>query len=107
MPNPKIIRIINSILTLIILIGCDNIRQDKQETALEATLSTYQSAMRWGYWDALLSFFNTPVAPETLTNLDNVRVTAYEIRQPTILVTKQKIPLCLWLYVRISVSDCV
>jgi hypothetical protein len=63
----------------------------KKETALDATLSTYQTAMRWGRWDALLGFRNAKAPPPPALPFDNIRVTAYEVRQPPVHISEDQV----------------
>ena len=74
-----------AVLLALSVAGCSSLPGNKRERALEGTLSDYQSAMRWGYWSALFGMRGdkAPPVPEDL-NLDNVRITGYELRQPPV-----------------------
>jgi hypothetical protein len=67
-----------------LLVGCAGYQQSKKESALNSTLSSYQTAMRWGHWETLVSYrgAKAPAVPEF--DFDNIRVTSYEIRQPPV-----------------------
>ena len=82
-------------LILIVLVlgltGCMSFSERKKENALDHTLSQYRTAMRWGHWDTLFGFRDqkAPAVPEQ--DLDNVRVTSYEIRQPPVAVKENTV----------------
>ncbi|KOR31415.1 hypothetical protein TI04_00945 [Achromatium sp. WMS2] len=62
------------------MVSCASAPENTKNTELETTWSVYQGAMHWKYCDTLIGFYSAPVAKETLAKLDNVRVTAYEVR---------------------------
>jgi hypothetical protein len=74
------------ILLLAVTAGCSSFAERKKASALEMTLSSYRTAMRWGQWDSVIGYRSpeAPAVPEL--DLDNIRVTAYEIRQPPVPV---------------------
>ena len=73
------------------LTACKSIQERKKETALDSTLYSYHTAMRWGRWDTLLSYRGTkaPEVPEV--DLDNIRVTGYEVRQPPVPTSEETV----------------
>ena len=79
------------LLLLVGLAGCSSIQGQKKEIALNNTLSNYHTAMRWGHWESLISM-RSPKAPKMPeVDLDNVRVTGYELRQPPVEIEKDKV----------------
>ena len=66
------------------LAGCMSYAERKKEHALDNTLSQYRTAMRWGQWGAVLGFRDQKAPAVLDQDLDNVRVTSYEIRQPPV-----------------------
>ncbi len=58
---------------------------------MDHVLSNYRTAMRWGRWEDLFSFRDpkAPVVPEL--DLDNIRVTGYEIRQPPVEIKENTV----------------
>ncbi len=76
---------------LIALGGCFSLSERTKENALENTLSKYRIAMRWGRWDTLMGFraLKAPAMPDL--NFDNIRITAYEVRQPPVPVGEQEV----------------
>ena len=82
-------------LVLLILLaglaGCNTFQEKKRENTLDSTLSNYHTAMRWGHWESLISM-RSPKAPKMPeVDLDNVRVTGYELRQPPVEIEKDKV----------------
>ena len=79
------------LLLLVSLAGCSSIQDRKKGIAMDHTLSSYRTAMRWGHWESLLSFRDpkAPAVPEL--DLDNIRVTEYEIRQPPVEIEENKV----------------
>ena len=76
---------------LVGLAGCSTIQNRKKGIALDHTLANYRTAMRWGHWESLLSF-RDPKAPELPElDLDNIRVSGYEIRQPPVEIEENKV----------------
>lgn len=58
--------------------GCQTIANEKKAKALEATLSIYGEAIRWGYFDTALNYVHPDQRKELPPYLANVRVTGYE-----------------------------
>ena len=79
------------IALLVSLSGCGGYSERKKEMALESTLSQYRTAMRWGHWETLTGMRGpkAPAMPDI--DLDNVRVTGYEIRQPPLTVDETRV----------------
>lgn len=71
---------------LISLAGCSSVSERKKENALDSTLSQYRVAMRWGRWDTLVGFRAAKAPEMPQLDFDNIRVTAYEVRQPPVPV---------------------
>jgi hypothetical protein len=71
--------------------GCGGYSEQKKEMALESTLSQYHTAMRWGHWQTLrgLRGSKAPAVPDI--DLENIRVTGYEIVQPPLPVDETKV----------------
>jgi len=88
MPSMKTAPILLSIL---LLSGCSSLMGSKKETALDATLSTYQTAMRWGHWETLWSYRNAKAPAPPALPFDNIRVTAYEVRQPPVPIREDRV----------------
>ncbi len=73
------------------LAGCVGFSERKKEMALESTLSQYRTAMRWGHWQTLAGMRGPKAAAMPDIDLDNIRVTGYEIRQPPLPVDETKV----------------
>jgi hypothetical protein len=79
------------LLALALLSGCGSLEEKKKDAALDTTLSNYSTAMRWGRWETLFSY-RDPTAPEAPDiDTDNIRVTAYEIRQPPVPISDEQV----------------
>lgn len=65
--------------------GCGTIEKDKKANALEAALSTYAEAIRWGYFETAYSYVHPDERGEIPNNLANVRVTGYEVLQAPLM----------------------
>lgn len=83
-------RIVFLAATVLLLTGCliENIQKQKQADALEATLSSYSNAVRWGYFDHAYNFRKSekgkyPTPPE---RLKEIRVTSYDVIHPPTMV---------------------
>jgi hypothetical protein len=79
------------LLAVLSLSGCMSLEERKKDAALDTTLSHYRTAMRWGHWDTLFSYrdASAPQAPDIKT--ENIRVTAYEIRQPPVPISDEQV----------------
>lgn len=78
-------RPVGLLLLVLLLSGCV-LQRSGQSRDLETLLSRYESAVRWGYWDAVLScrHKDAPAMPEL--DLDNIQVTGYLVRKGPLLV---------------------
>jgi len=75
---------------ILLLAGCGYSEQ-KKENALESTLSQYRTAMRWGHWQTLVGMRAPKAAAMPELDLDNIRVTGYEIVQPPLPVDDTRV----------------
>lgn len=67
------------------LTGCGTIGKEKKSTAMDAALTTYGEAIRWGYWDMAYGYLHPDKRTATPEYLENVRVTSYDVVQPPIM----------------------
>jgi hypothetical protein len=65
--------------------GCGTIEKDKKNKAMDAALTTYNEAIRWGYFDTAYSYVHPGKRQTTPSYLENVRVTGYEVLQPPVV----------------------
>ncbi len=87
-PEMKLaLRIIFVLFLTLLLSACFSMAEKKQKNALDNAMNQYRIAMRWGRWDTLMGFraVKAPEVPQQ--DLDNIRVTSYEIRQPPVAVS--------------------
>lgn len=81
-------RYLSILFLTILIVACTG---DKRETSSHITLYQYQTAMRWGQWDLAFSSRSKEAPPVPTLSLDTIRVTAYEVLQPPILVAENQI----------------
>jgi len=65
--------------------GCGTISKEKKSTAMDAALTTYAEAVRWGYWDTAYGYLDPDKRKAAPEYLENVRVTSYDVVQPPIM----------------------
>lgn len=80
-------------LSLLSAAGCGRVQQEKKTRSLETTTTAYGNALRWGYpetaWNYLAPAVRDHLSPEQLA-LKHIRVTAYEVVQPALLVDEEQ-----------------
>ena len=88
-------RRISCMLTAIVLIaslgGCNSIKDQRLNTALEASVKTYEKLMRWGRYEEAAQYFlpkDESVRNSDIRRLAYFRVTSYEILSQLIADTK-------------------
>lgn len=79
------------IVLIVALSGCMSLAERKKEGALDAALSSYRTAMRWGHWETLLSYRHKDAPTLPSLDLENIRVTSYEVRQPPVPVKEDTV----------------
>lgn len=82
-------RIINVVVVLI-LSGCLSITESKRAADLEVTLSAYHTAIRWGRLEELVNYYGTKIFKLSNLNSKTIKVIAYEVRQPPILINDKR-----------------
>jgi hypothetical protein len=80
-------------LALLSTAGCGRVQQEKKTRSLETSTTAYGNALRWGYpetaWNYLTPAVRGRLAPEQFA-LKHIRVTAYEVVQPALLVDEEQ-----------------
>ncbi|MCA1790779.1 MAG: hypothetical protein LC667_13245 [Thioalkalivibrio sp.] len=71
----------------LVLTGCASLEKDRRAMGLEAATNAYQSALRWGDFDAAMGLLapelrGAEALPQVLTDL---RITRYEVVQPPVI----------------------
>ncbi|MCG6861204.1 MAG: hypothetical protein LJE70_08015 [Chromatiaceae bacterium] len=69
----------------VFLAGCGTIEKEKKVQMLDAALTTYGEAIRWGYFETAYGFLHPDKRQEIPKHLDNVRVTSYEVLQAPLM----------------------
>ncbi len=67
--------------------GCAAVEKDRRAVGLQAATNSYQSALRWGYYDTAFGYVHPDQRknrslPEVFTEL---RVTGYDVAQPPVI----------------------
>jgi len=77
-------RILPVLLATALLVGsgCATIERDKRNIAMEAAMTAYGNAIRWGYYDTAYGFVSADERKGIPQHLDNIQVTSYEVVQP-------------------------
>jgi hypothetical protein len=75
------------LLVVLMSTGCASLEKDRRATGLEAATNAYQSALRWGDFDAAMGFLapelrSDEALPQGFTDL---RITRYEVVQPPVI----------------------
>ena len=74
------------LLTAVLALGgCSTIEKDKRANAMDAALTTYGEAIRWGYFETAYGFVHPDKRKPVPMYLDNIRVTGYEVVQPPLM----------------------
>lgn len=79
---PVIARLLPVLAAALVLTGCSSMEKEKKANALEAAVTRYAAAIRWGYDDVAYSFVHPDKRKARPAGLDNIRVTGYEAVQP-------------------------
>lgn len=85
-----VIRLALSIVMLLSLAGCNNVRDYQSGVDLGSVLSKYETMIRWGQLEQTYGFLEPELAAKTRlqTGLDNVRITGYEVVMRALLLTE-------------------
>jgi hypothetical protein len=80
--QPIVPRLLPFLAAVAVLAGCGSIEKDKKANALEAAVTRYGAAIRWGYYEVAFGLVHPDKREAIPTGLDNIRVTGYEVVQP-------------------------
>ena len=85
-----VIRLALSLLLLVSLAGCNNVKEYQSGVDLGSVLSKYQTMVRWGQLEQTYGFLEPQLAAKTRMQkgLDNVRITGYEVVMRPVLLTE-------------------
>lgn len=83
--KPNLHALIVCLVATLLLIGCATVKKQKKSLALEAATTGYGAAIRWGYFETAYGFAHPDKRKEVPENLENIRVTGYEIVQPPVM----------------------
>jgi len=79
------------LLLTLSLSACVSIKERQKQSALDSMLYSYHTAMRWGHWDTLFSYRAAEAPEPPALDLENIRVTNYEVRQPPVEVKENTV----------------
>jgi hypothetical protein len=77
-----IARLLPVLTAVLVLVGCGSMEREKKANALEAAVTRYGAAIRWGYDDVAYGFVHPDKRTAKHAGPDNIRVTGYEVVQP-------------------------
>jgi hypothetical protein len=85
--SPALAAALAAALALALLAGCATAEKDKRQIALQATVSGYESAIRWGYFDTAFGFLHPDLRKgKTLPDsFKDLRLTGYDPIQPPLI----------------------
>lgn len=73
--------------------GCARVQKEQKIQGLEAATTAYGNALRWGYYEMAWNYLDPALlarlSPDAL-NLKGVRLTAYEVIQPPIILAEDQ-----------------
>jgi len=75
-------RLLPCIVAALLAAGCGSIQKDKKSNALEAALTRYGAALRWGYYDTAYGFVHPAKRTMAPEGMENIQVTGYDVVQP-------------------------
>lgn len=85
--SPVLLTILSALLTA----GCGTIQKDRQAVGLQAATASYQSALRWGYYEVAVGYLHPDLRKGGKTvpsSLAGIRVTGYDVVQPPLIQEK-------------------
>ena len=78
--------ILSMLLAVSAGLSCRSLKEHSQAAALESTLEGYRAVMRWSYFDSVHGFLDPKARAPLPHGLDNVRVTAYDVVRPPVML---------------------
>lgn len=79
------LRLFHVAMVALLLSGCGSLTDGRKAERLDASLSHYEAALRWGYYDSAFSLQDPTQLATPPPDMSNVRLTSYEVAQPPIL----------------------
>lgn len=72
--------------------GCATYREQKKSDALDRTTDSYETAIRWGYFEMTRNFRKDPDRQEesSLSRVRNIKITSYEVLDRKISADKSE-----------------
>ena len=69
--------------------GCTTVQKEQRDLSLQAATSSYQSALRWGYFDTAFGYLDPPQrrGKSLPAQFKNLRITDYDIVQPPVITS--------------------
>jgi len=80
------------LVTLAIAASCARVEKEKKTQGLEAATNGYGKAIRWAYYETAYGYLHPSLRKdeELPAELENVRVTSYEVVQPPVIKDKDQ-----------------
>lgn len=82
---PNIPPILPLAVAALMLAGCGAIREEKKTSALEAAVTAYGSAIRWGYYETAFGYVHPDKRKALPANIGDIQVTNYDVVQPPVM----------------------
>jgi len=83
--KPRFLPLALAITAALMVNGCGTIEKDKKIAAMDATLTSYGEAIRWGYFETAYGYVHPSRRKPVPSYLENVRITSYEVLQPPLM----------------------
>lgn len=85
LPMKSILRACALCLVAVAVCGCGAVREERKTNALEAAVTGYGAAIRWGYYETAFGFVPPDKRKAVPRYMENVRVTSYDVVQPPVM----------------------
>lgn len=73
------------LVSALLMSGCGSFSSSRQNDLMEATLSHYGSALRWGYYESAFSLHDPELPQSPVPDMRKLRLTHYEVIQPPVM----------------------
>lgn len=79
------IRVPKVLVATLLLSSCGSLTDSRKADRLEATLSHYGTALRWGYYQNAFSLRDPEQAQDPVPDMRGLRLTSYEVDRPAVM----------------------
>lgn len=71
-------------LAILLAAGCGQVKEEGKLNALDAAVTAYGNAIRWGYYETAFGYLHPDERRAMPSHLENIRVTSYDVVQPPV-----------------------